>query len=157
RVSQRGMNDSKDSLWPIWQGEAQRFIRDRSDVLRFETDPLVEDVTIAGNLVAHLFASTSGSDSDWIVKLIDVYPDDYSEDKTLAGYELMVAGEVLRGRFRKSFEKPEPVTPDLVENYDVGLHWRDHCFQKGHKIMVQVQSSWFPVIDRNPQKYVGSR
>jgi hypothetical protein len=145
---------SKDALWPIWQGEDQRFVRDRSDVLKFETDPLAEDVTIAGDLVAHLFASTSGSDSDWIVKLIDVYPDNYSGDKTLAGYELMVAGEVLRGRFRKSFEKPEPAKPGQVEQYDVGLHWRDHCFLKGHKIMVQVQSTWFPVIDRNPQKYV---
>jgi predicted acyl esterase len=115
---------------------------------------LAENITIAGNLIAHLFASTSGSDSDWIVKLIDVYPDDYSGDKTLACYELMVAGEVLRGRFRKSFEKPEQVTPDQAETYDVGLHWRDHCFLKGHKIMVQVQSTWFPVIDRNPQKYV---
>jgi putative CocE/NonD family hydrolase len=145
---------SRGALWPIWQGEDQRFVRDRPDVLTFETDPLKEDVTIAGNLVAHVFASTSGSDSDWIVKLIDVYPSDFSGDKTLASYQLMVAGEVLRGRFRKSFENPEPATPDQVEQYDVGLHWRDHCFLKGHKIMVQVQSTWFPVIDRNPQKFV---
>ena len=72
----------------------------------------------------------------------------------MAGYQLMIAGEVLRGRFRKSFERPEPTTPDQVERYDIGLRWRDHRFLKGHKIMVQVQSSWFPVIDRNPQKYV---
>jgi putative CocE/NonD family hydrolase len=147
---------SGESYWPIWQGEDQRFVRDRPDVLRFETEPLAEDVTIAGDLVAHLFASTSGSDCDWIVKLIDVLPDNFSEDKTLNGYELMVAGEVLRGRFRKSFEKPEPAAPGQVEQYDVGLHWRDHCFRKGHKIMVQVQSTWFPVIDRNPQKYVAN-
>jgi putative CocE/NonD family hydrolase len=145
---------SKESLWPIWQGDDQRFVRDRSDVLTFETETLTEDVTIAGNLVAHLFASTSGSDSDWIVKLIDVFPTDYPEDQTLAGYQLMIAGEVVRGRFRKSFEQPEPTTPDQVERYDIGLRWRDHRFLKGHKIMVQVQSSWFPVIDRNPQKYV---
>jgi predicted acyl esterase len=87
------------------------------------------------------------------VKLIDVYPEDY-KDSSLAGYQLMVAGEVLRGRFRKSFEKPEPVQPNQVEEYTIGLRWRDHCFPKGHKIMVQVQSTWFPVIDRNPQKYV---
>jgi putative CocE/NonD family hydrolase len=145
---------SGDSLWPIWQGEDQRFLRSRPDVLRFETAPLTEDITIAGDLVAHLFASTSGSDSDWVVKLIDVWPDDYDGDKTLAGYELMVAGEVLRGRFRRSFETPEPTTSGKIEHYEVGLHWRDHRFLKGHKIMVQVQSTWFPVIDRNPQTYV---
>ena len=145
---------ARGSDWIIWRGQDQRFVRDRSDVLKFETEPLAEDITIAGDLLAHLFASTSGSDSDWIVKLIDVYPDDYSGDKAVAGYQLMVADEVLRGRFRKSFEKPEPVKPDQVERYDVGLHWRDHCFRKGHKIMVQVQSTWFPVIDRNPQKFV---
>ncbi len=139
--------------WPVWQVQDQRFVHLRPDVLSYETDPLQEDVTIAGDLVAHLFASTSGTDSDWIVKLIDVYPDDY-KDSSLAGYQLMVAGEVLRGRFRKSFEKPEPVQPNQVEEYTIGLRWRDHCFPKGHKIMVQVQSTWFPVIDRNPQKYV---
>jgi putative CocE/NonD family hydrolase len=140
--------------WSDWQVQDQRFVHLRPDVLSYETEPLAEDVTIAGDLVAHLFAATSGTDSDWIVKLIDVYPDDYSKEPSLAGYQLMVAGEVLRGRFRKSFEKPEPVVPNQVEEYAVGLRWRDHCFPKGHKIMVQVQSTWFPVIDRNPQKYV---
>jgi putative CocE/NonD family hydrolase len=139
--------------WPVWQTEDQRFVHLRPDVLSYETEPLAEDVTIAGDLVAHLFASTTGTDGDWIVKLIDVYPEDF-KDATLGGYQLMVAGEVLRGRFRKSFEKPEPVEPGRVEEYAVGLRWRDHCFPKGHKIMVQVQSTWFPVIDRNPQKYV---
>ncbi len=101
--------------------------------------------------MAHLFASTSGSDSDWIVKLIDVYPED---DPGMSGYQLIIADEVFRGRFRKSFEKAEPILPDRVEEYMIDLHWNDHCFKKGHKIMVQVQSTWFPLIDRNPQTFV---
>jgi putative CocE/NonD family hydrolase len=140
--------------WPTWQVQNQRFVEKRPDVLTYQTEPLTEDVTIAGDLVAELYAATTGSDSDWIVKLIDVYPDKNPEEESLAGYELMVAGEVLRGRFRHSFTKPEAIVPGQVEKYAVGLHWRDHCFKKGHKIMVQVQSTWFPVIDRNPQKFV---
>jgi putative CocE/NonD family hydrolase len=142
------------SGWYTWLTEDQRFVHRRPDVLTYETEPLMQDVTIAGDIVAHLFASTTGTDSDWIVKLIDVYPDDYSPAQNLAGYQLMVASEVFRGRFRKSFEKPEPIEPNEINEFKVGLHWRDHCFQKGHKIMVQVQSTWFPVIDRNPQKFV---
>jgi putative CocE/NonD family hydrolase len=140
--------------WPVWQVEDQRFVHLRPDVLSWETEPLKEDVVIAGDIVAHLFASTSGTDSDWIVKLIDVYPEDYAKDPKMGGYQLMVAGEVLRGRFRTSFEKPEPIKANEVNEYTIGLRWHDHAFQRGHKIMVQVQSSWFPVIDRNPQKYV---
>ncbi len=111
-------------------------------------------MVVTGNVVARLFASTSGSDSDWVVKLIDVYPENYEKEPKLGGYQLMVANEVFRGRFRKSFEKPEPITPNRVEEYVIDLRHCDHRFQKGHKIMVQVQSTWFPVIDRNPQKYV---
>jgi putative CocE/NonD family hydrolase len=140
--------------WFTWQTEDQRFVHLRPDVLSYQTDPLNEDVTIAGDIVAHVFAATTGTDSDWIVKLIDVYPEDYPQDPQLGGYQLMVACEVFRGRFLKSFEKPEPIEANEINEYKVGLHWRDHCFQKGHKIMVQVQSTWFPVIDRNPQKYV---
>ena len=99
-------------------------------------------------------ASTSGSDSDWVVKLIDVYPENDADDVRMAGYQLMVANEVFRGRYRKSFEKPEPIPPNVVQEYTMDLHWAHHCFKKGHRIMVQVQSTWFPVIDRNPQKYV---
>jgi putative CocE/NonD family hydrolase len=113
--------------------------------------PLGEDLTLAGSSIAHLFASTSGSDSDWIAKLIDVYPEDESR---LPGYQLMIANDVFRGRFRKSFENPEPIEPGRVEEYTIDLHWNDHCFKKGHKIMVQVQSTWFPLIDRNPQTFV---
>jgi putative CocE/NonD family hydrolase len=140
--------------WPVWEVQNQRFAQERADVLSYETDPLLEDVTIAGDLGTELFAATTGSDSDWIVKLIDVYPDNNPKAGALSGYELMVSGEVLRGRFRHGFTKPEAIVPGKVEKYAVGLHWRDHCFQKGHKIMVQVQSTWFPVIDRNPQKFV---
>ena len=129
----------------------QRFVHLRPDVLSYETEPLAEDVTAAGSIVAHLFASTTGTDSDWIAKLIDVYPED---DAKLPGYQLMIAGDVFRGRFRKSFENPEPIQPDRVEEYTIDLHWNDHAFKKNHKIMVQIQSTWFPLIDRNPQTFV---
>ncbi|MCI0455793.1 MAG: CocE/NonD family hydrolase [Gemmataceae bacterium] len=142
--------------WDSWLVEDQRFVHLRSDVLSWETEPLQEDVVLAGDVVAHLFASTSGSDSDWVVKLIDVYPENYADDVRMAGYQLMVANEVFRGRYRKSFERPEPIPPNVVKDYTIDLHWAHHCFKKGHRIMVQVQSTWFPVIDRNPQKYVAN-
>ena len=113
-----------------------------------------DDVTIAGDITAHLFASTTGSDADWVVKLIDVYPDTERADPKLNGYQLMVANDVFRGRFRKGFEHPEPITPNHVDEYVVDLHTQDYKFLKGHRIMVEVQSSWFPLIDRNPQTYV---
>jgi uncharacterized protein len=139
--------------WPLWLVEDQRFAHLRPDVASWETEPLEEGVVVTGDIGAHLFASTSGSDCDWIVKLIDVYPEDDSDPK-MAGYQLMIATEVFRARFRKSFEKPEPVVPNQVNEYTIDIHGNDHCFQRGHKIMVQVQSTWFPVIDRNPQTYV---
>ena len=108
---------------------------------------------IAGDVVAHLFAATTGSDSDWVVKLIDVYPDDPSE-KNMAGFQLMVADEIFRGRYLKSFEKPAPIVADRVNEYSIDLHSANHCFKKGHRVMVQVQSTWFPLYDRNPQKFV---
>ena len=111
-------------------------------------------MTIAGEVMAHLFASTTGSDADWIVKLIDVYPEHYPGNWDLAGYQLMVSNEVFRGRYRKSFEKPEPITPDRVLEYSFSLHTQNYTFRKGHRLMVQVQSTWFPLIDRNPQTFV---
>lgn len=144
----------RGSGWPTWLVGDQRFAQQRPDVISWETDPLTEDVTVTGNMFAHLFAATTGSDSDWIVKLIDVYPDAYEPEPKLGGYQLMVANDVFRGRFRKSFEQPEPITPNKVAEYVIDLHQMDHRFLKGHKIMVQVQSTWFPIIDRNPQKYV---
>jgi hypothetical protein len=142
------------SRWYTWLTEDQRFVHMRPDVLSWETDVLNDNVTVTGDLIAHLFASTTGTDSDWIVKLIDVYPEDYPKDRAMGGYQLMIANEVMRGRFRKSFEKPEPITPKEVIEYVIDIHGNDHTFLRGHRIMVQVQSTWFPIIDRNPQKFV---
>ena len=140
--------------WTTWLVEDQRFVYLRPDVLAWQTGVLQDDVTVSGKIVAHLFASTTATDSDWIVKLIDVYPEEYAQDPNMAGYQLIIADEVLRGRFRNSFETPEPTTPNKVTEYAIDLHANDHCFLKGHRIMVQVQSTWFPLIDRNPQKFV---
>ncbi len=140
--------------WQIWMVEDQRFTHERPDVLSYVTEPLQEDITVAGSLTAKLLASTSGTDSDFIVRLIDVYPETYAKDPSMGGYQLLISGEPVRARFRKSFEKPEPVEPGVVNEYTIDLHWSHHCFRKGHKIMVQVQSTWFPLIDRNPQKFV---
>lgn len=155
--------------WPIWQVQDQRFAADRADVLVYATPPLEEDITIAGDVSVELYAGTSGTDSDWIVKLIDVYPEGVLPPRPkgnefgpppegtppdMRGYQLMIDGDVLRGRFRESFEKPVPMKPNALAKYTIPLHSHAHVFQKGHKIMLHVQSSWFPVIDRNPQKYV---
>lgn len=140
--------------WPTWLVEDQRFVDQRPDVLTWQTGELKEDITVAGRVTAKIFASTSGTDSDWIVKLIDVYPENVPENWKLSGYELMIADEVFRGRFRNSFEKPEPLVPGAVTPFTIDLHTANHVFKKGHRIMVQVQSSWFPIIDRNPQKFV---
>jgi putative CocE/NonD family hydrolase len=141
-----------DSRWAEWLVQDQRFVHLRPDVLSYETEPLAQDLDVAGPVIARLFASTSGTDCDWIVKLIDVYPEGRSD--SLAGYQLMVAGDVLRGRFRKSFEQPEPLVSGRLDEFRVDLRWTDHRFKKGHKIMVQIQSTWFPLYDRNPQTYV---
>jgi len=140
--------------WYTWLVQDQRFVDERPDVLTWQTDDLTDDVTLAGQVTAKLFASTTGSDSDWIVKLIDVYPQKFPQDWKLSGYELMIADEIFRGRFRNSFEKPEPIAPGVVTPYTIDLHTANHVFKKGHRIMVQVQSTWFPLYDRNPQKFV---
>ena len=140
--------------WPTWLVEDQRFVANRPDVRTWETEPLQEDVKIAGDIVAQLYAATSGTDSDWVVKLIDVYPEFYPDDSSLAGYQLMIADEILRGRFRESFEHPKALVPNEAAAYRIDLHTNDHSFLKGHRIMVQVQSTWFPLYDRNPQTFV---
>ncbi len=140
--------------WGTWLVEDQRFVYLRPDVASWQTAVLDKNLTVTGDIVAHLFASTTGSDSDWIVKLIDVYPQDYPSDPAMGGYQMMVADEVLRARFRKSFERPQAVEPGKATEYTIDLHTNDHTFLSGHQIMVQVQSTWFPVIDRNPQKFV---
>ena len=142
------------NTWSRWLVDDQRFDNDRPDVAIWETPTLESDVVIAGDIGAHLFASTTGSDADWIVKLIDVYPDRNAPDTTLNSYQLMVSNDVLRGRFRKSFEHPQAITPNRVEEYVVDLHTQNYRFRQGHKIQVQVQSTWFPLIDRNPQTFV---
>ena len=140
--------------WSTWLLEDQSFVEHRRDVLTWKSAPLADDLTISGDIVARLYASTTGSDSDWIVKLIDAYPEDNAADHEMDGYELMIADEVMRGRFRKSFEKPEPVAPGEIGEYRIDLHTNNHVFLRGHRLEVQVQSTWFPLIDRNPQKYV---
>ena len=140
--------------WATWHTDDQRFAESRPDVAVWQTKPLESDLTIAGDVIADLFASTSGTDSDWIVKLIDVYPASVPEDPPMGGYELMIGADVLRGRFRNGFEKPEPVAPNEAVEYRIDLLSHDHVFLKGHRIMIQVQSTWFPIIDRNPQTFV---
>jgi len=142
--------------WYTWLVQDQRFVNDRPDVATWQTDELQEDVTLAGQVTAKLYASTTGTDSDWVVKLIDVYPQRVQSDWKLSGYELMIAEEIFRGRYRKSYEKPEAIVAGEVAPYTIDLHTADHVFLKGHRIMVQVQSTWFPLYDRNPQKFVAN-
>jgi hypothetical protein len=136
----------------------QSFTRDRKDVLKYQTEPMDEAVTLAGPIIANLIVATTQSDADWIVKIIDVYPETHPpfphQEKSMAGYQQMVRSEVIRGRFRNSSSQPQPFIPN--ESTQVKLELQDvlHTFKKGHKIMVQVQSTWFPLVDRNPQKYV---
>jgi putative CocE/NonD family hydrolase len=145
---------SYGSRWDSWHVEDQRFVTTRPDVVSFAGDTLKEDLTVTGQITAHIFASTSASDLDLIVKLIDVYPDFDSKERLMSGYELPVAMEVFRGRFRKSFKNPAPMIPGKPEEFVVDLHQINHTFLTGHRLMIQVQSTWFPIIDRNPQKYV---
>ncbi len=145
---------SSGSGWSTWLLEDQRFVQGRSDVLTWSTPPLMEDLTVSGDIVANLFASTTGTDSDWIVKLIDALPDKYPQDPKLEGYELIISDEVFRGRFYRNFEHPAPLVPNEVVPFTVDLHTNDHVFLKGHRVLVQVQSTWFPLIDRNPQTYM---
>jgi putative CocE/NonD family hydrolase len=142
--------------WAQWQLEDQRLAHGRPDVLSWESEPLLEDLTVTGDVVAHLFASTTGTDADWIVKLIDVYPEQYAPDPETGGYQMMVAGEVFRARYRADYRVPRPVVANEVVQYPINLRDRNHRFLKGHRLMVQVQSSWFPLIDRNPQTFVAN-
>ena len=147
--------DQKGSGWYTWLVADQRFLNGRNDVVTWQSDVLDEDLVVTGDIVAHLFAATTGTDSDWVVKLIDFYPDDGAE-KNMAGYQLMVADEIFRGRYLKSFAKPAPIVANQVNEYSIDLHSANHCFKKGHRVMVQVQSTWFPLYDRNPQKFVAN-
>lgn len=149
--------EARTTLGHLWKVEDQRFVAGREDVLRYVSEPLSEDLTVAGPIVAELFVSTTGSDADWVVKLVDVFPDDAPDsrfcDIPMGGYQMHLAGEIMRGKFRNSFETPEPMTPGQVTPIHIDLRDRYHTFKAGHRIMVQVQSSWFPAYDRNPQTF----
>ena len=154
--------------WRTWEVADQRFVEHRPDVATWVSAPLDRDLTVTGELAADLFASTSGTDSDFVVKLIDAYPDDAQENawkpesgpppgeyaKSLNGYELPIAMEVRRGRYNRSYEHPQPLVPNEPTEFHIPLRNHDHVFLKGHRVMVQVQSTWFPLIDRNPQTFV---
>jgi putative CocE/NonD family hydrolase len=140
--------------WPLWLVDDQREAAGRPDVLAFTSGVLLSPVKISGEPVANLVASTSGTDSDWVVKLIDVYPPEVAGQPEMGGYQLMVSADIFRGRYRDSLEKPAAIAPDTPLVYRFGLPTANHVFLPGHRIMVQVQSSWFPLYDRNPQTFV---
>ncbi|HEY1911994.1 MAG TPA: CocE/NonD family hydrolase, partial [Vicinamibacterales bacterium] len=142
------------SVWQRWLLIDQRFVADRPDVLSYVTPPLTEPVHVAGAPIVNLMASTSGSDSDWVVKVIDVYPDEVPSQPEMGGYQLSVSMDIFRGRYRESFTTAKAITPNTPLKYTFGLPTVNHVFQPGHRIMIQVQSSWFPLYDRNPQTFV---
>jgi putative CocE/NonD family hydrolase len=146
-----------DANYPVAD---QRFAARRTDVLSYETNPLPDDLTVVGPIKVTLHVLTTGTDADWIVKLIDVYPNDYPDPDPnpkgvrMGGYQQLVRGDVMRGKFRNSFEKPEPFEPGQPAKVSFTMQDVCHAFRPGHRIMVQVQSTWFPLIDRNPQSFV---
>ena len=153
RVGKLPSTMDEHSTWSTWLADDQAPFSQRPDVLTWQTPLLREPVTLRGRVLVDLFAATTGQDADWIVKLIDVYPSGTSTPAALRGRQLMIANEVFRGRFRKSFEHPAPITPNEVDEYPIDLHSASHVFEAGHRILVQVQSTWFPLIDRNPQTF----
>jgi len=142
------------STWRTWLSDDQRFASLRPDVLTYTGEPLLEPLRLAGTPLVHLVAATSGSDSDWVVKLIDVYPDPYPAKPGMAGYAFPIAMDVIRGRYRTDPSRPSPLTPNAPLTYEFALPSVDYVVQPGHRLMVQVQSSWFPLYDRNPQTFV---
>ena len=152
--------EERTTLGHLWKVEDQRFASARPDVRVYQSEPLQEDMTIAGPILADIFVSTTGTDADWVVKLIDVYPDDAPDspfcEVPMGGYQMHLAGEIMRGRFRNSFEHPEAMVPGEVTPIHINLRDRYHTFKAGHRIMVHVQSSWFPAYDRNPQQFVNT-
>ena len=140
--------------WSTWLVQDQRFVDGRPDVLTWSSPPLTEDLVIAGDVTAKLFASTTGSDADWVVKLIDVYPDTLPDQPGMGGFQLMVSADILRGRYWKGFTRATPIPAGTVTPFTVDLHQQLYRFRKGHRLMVQVQSTWFPLYDRNPQTFV---
>jgi putative CocE/NonD family hydrolase len=145
----------RGSHWFNWMTEDQRFVTDRKDVAVWKLPALDHDLTVTGEVMADIFAATTGSDADFVVKLIDQYPED-DADPTMRGYQLMTNMEIFRGRYRTGFDKPIPLTPGAVDEFQWSLHGVDHVFKKGHTLMVEIQSTWFPLYDRNPQKFVAN-
>jgi putative CocE/NonD family hydrolase len=150
----RPVDDDDAKGWRTWLVTDQRFVDGRPDVLTYESEPLTEPMKLSGEPVVHLVASTTGTDSDWVVKLIDVEPDRIAPPIELSGYELPLSMDIFRGRYRASFEHPEPIKPNEPLTYVFALPMVNHTFQSGHRIMVQVQSTLFPLYDRNPQRFV---
>ena len=144
---------SQGSQWFNWLTEDQRFVTGRRDVAVWKLPVLTKDLTLTGEVVADIFAATTGTDTDLVVKLIDQYPDDDGDAK-MRDYQLMTNMEIFRGRYLNSFEKPAPIEAGAVREYKFSLHDVDHVFKAGHTVMVEIQSTWFPLYDRNPQKYV---
>ncbi len=141
------------SKWGTWMVEDQRFVTDRKDLAVWRLPIQTSDLTVTGEVIADIFASTTGSDGDFVAKLIDVYPDD-DPDPAMRGYQLMTNMEIFRGRYRTGFDNPQPLKPGEVNEFKWSLHGIDHVFKKGHTLMVEIQSTWFPLYDRNPQTYV---
>ena len=150
----RPIKPAGGEYWARWLVDDQREASGRPDVVAFVSDVLKDPVKISGEPMANLIASTSGTDSDWVVKLIDVYPDEVAGQPEMGGYQLMVSGDILRGRYREGFERPKPIAANLPLLYRFALPTANHVFLPGHRIMVQIQSSWFPLYDRNPQTFV---
>src|SRR5262249_38782267 len=151
-----GYDIDKGLTWPLWLVDDQREASGRTDVLAFVSDVLTAPLKISGQPVANLVASTSGTDSDWVVKVIDVYPDEVAGQPRMGGYQLMISADVFRGRYREGFEVAKPIAANKPLLYKWQLPTANHVFLPGHRIMVQVQSSWFPLYDRNPQTFVPS-
>jgi putative CocE/NonD family hydrolase len=143
-----------ETAWQTWLVSDQRDAASRPDVLSFSTPVLRAPIKISGEPIANLVASTSGTDGDFVVKLIDVYPDEVGRNPKMGGYQLMVSADILRGRYRDSFSDPKPIPADKSQVFRFALPTANHVFLPGHRIMVQIQSSWFPLYDRNPQTYV---
>ncbi|MDP1832016.1 MAG: CocE/NonD family hydrolase [Geothrix sp.] len=144
----------KGLTWPQWLTDDQREASGRTDVLAFVSEPLAAPLRVSGEPIAHLVAATSGTDADWVVKVIDVYPDEVASQPGMGGFQLMVSADIFRGRYRESLETPKALKPDAPLVYRFALPSANHVFLPGHRVMVQVQSSWFPLYDRNPQTFV---
>ncbi len=150
----RPMQLNDRPMWQRWLVSDQRAVDGRPDVLTYTSEPLTAPLHVGGAPLVNLFASTSGTDSDWVVKLIDVYPDEVPSNPPMGGYQLAVAMDIFRGRYRDSLTEPSPVPAGKVQQYRFALPQVNHVFLAGHRLMVQIQSSWFPLYDRNPQTYV---